>query len=155
MNKALLTLLASSLLVSFSAISNPATSEKQAKSAVEFRQSILKLVRSNVGALGGMAKGAIPFDAETMQRNGKRIEQLSLMMEDYFVVDTRGFDLSTDALPKLWDNKDDFNGKIVDLTNAAKNLQTAAGSGDEGQYKAAISQVFKTCKGCHDSYKAD
>ena len=155
MKKTLMMIAAASLLSTTAAVAAPAKSEKQAKTAVEFRQALLQLVRSNVGALGAMAKGNIPFDAEKMATNGKRLEQLSLMMSDYFVMDTTGFKVDTAALDKLWQNQDDFNAKIGDMTKAAQALQVAAASGDEGQYKAAIGGIFKTCKGCHDDYKAD
>lgn len=148
-------ILSALLLSAFSVIAAPAKSEKQAKQAVEFRQSIFKLIKSNVGALGAMNKGVIPFDADTLETNGVRLEQLSLMLEDYFAVDTSSFDVSTEALNKIWSNTSDFNNKAQDLTKAAQNLQSAAKSGDEGQYKSAIGGVFKTCKGCHDSYKKD
>ncbi len=36
-------------------------SEKQASNAVEFRQSIFQLVKSNIGPLGAMAKGKHPL----------------------------------------------------------------------------------------------
>lgn len=144
-----------SAMVAGSAIAEPAKSEKHAKAAVQFRQALLQLVRSNVGPLGGMAKGAVPFDAQVMATNGERLEQLSLMMADYFKTDTRTFNVGTDALPAIWEDTADFQSKIEALTTASKALQAAASSGDESAYRPAIGAVLKTCKGCHDSYKAD
>lgn len=155
MKKVVIGLVAASVLTSFGAFAEPAKSAKQAKSVIEFRQALLQLVRSNVGVLGGMAKGAVPLDADTIALKGMRLEQLSLMMEDYFKVDTRGFDLGTDALDKVWENQSDYKAKIDALTDAAVNLQSAAKSGDESQFKPAIGAIFKSCKGCHDDYKAE
>lgn len=132
-----------------------AKSERQAANAVQFRQSLLQLVRSNLGPLGAMAKGQIPYDTEVMSTNAMRLEQLSLMLPDYFKTDTTGFSVETEALPKIWNSMDDFLGKNNDLTVAAKALKLAAQSGDDGQYRAAIGAVGATCKGCHDSYKKD
>ncbi|MGJ8681294.1 c-type cytochrome [Paraglaciecola sp.] len=143
------------LLFSMAVNAAPAKSEKQAKQSVELRQSIFKLVKSNVGVLGAMNKGRVPLNPEILQKNGERLEQLSLMIEDYFATDTSGFDVDTGALNKIWKEQADFNSKAADLTKAAVALQAAAKSGDEGKYKSAIGGVFKTCKGCHDSYKAD
>lgn len=143
------------LLGAFSVSAAPAKSEKQAGSAIEYRQAIFQLVKSNVGALGAMNKGAIPFNAQTLQKNSVRLEQLSLMLEDYFATDTSSFDLETEALPKIWQNEVDFKEKIAALTLAAVNLNTAAKAGDASQYKSAIGGVFKSCKGCHDNYKED
>ncbi|WP_026374604.1 c-type cytochrome [Aestuariibacter salexigens] len=143
------------VLVSGMAIAQPAANQKQADTAVQFRQALLQLVRSNVGAIGAMNKGQIPFDTAQMEKNGLRLEQLSLMMADYFTLDTREFDTDTEALDKIWEKGADFQSKIDALTSAGQGLQSAAKSGDESQYKAAIGDVFKSCKGCHDIYKAD
>lgn len=155
MKKLVVCLATLSLLVGFSSIAAPAKSAKQALGAVKYRQSLLQLVRSNVGALGGMAKGAIPMDAKKIEKNAMRIEQLSLMMADYFVMDTREFNLPTDALNDIWVTHDDFKSRIEKLTAAAASLKTTAQQGDESQFKPAIGALLKSCKGCHDKYKAE
>jgi cytochrome c556 len=155
MKKLLVGAIAGTMLLTTAVSAQEASSEKQAKSAAQFRQALLQLVRSNVGALGAMAKGAIPMDAQTIETNASRLEQLALMMDDYFALDTSKFDIDTEALPKIWENRADFATKVDALTDASKGLKTAAMNGDEGAYKAAIGSVLKSCKGCHDSYKAD
>ena len=101
-------------------------------------------MKSNVGALGAMNKCVIPFNVETMQTNSLRLKQLFLMLTDYFATDTTSFDADTAALEKIWENKADFKDKIDALT-----------ANDTSQFKQAIGQVFKSCKGCHDNYKKD
>ena len=155
MKKLIVALTAVSCLGASVAIAQPAKSEKQAKNAVQFRQSLLQLVRSNVGVLGGMAKGQVPYDTAVMEKNGMRLEQLSLMLEDYFKTDTTGFKVETDALDKIWKNGEDFSEKAKALTTAAQNLQAVAKEGDESKFKPALGAIFKTCKGCHDNYKAE
>jgi cytochrome c556 len=135
-------LIGTAMISTFSVLAEPAKSAKQAKDVTQYRQAILKLVKSNVGALGAMNKGAIPFNTETMQTNSLRLEQLSLMLGDYFATDTSGFQA-------------DFTDKISVLTAAANNLNNVARGGDTTQFKPAIGQVFKSCKGCHDNYKED
>ena len=153
--KTIALLISTAMFSTFSVVAEPARSAKQAKDVTEFRQSILKLVKSNVGALGAMNKGAIPFNAQTLQTNSVRLEQLSLMLEDYFATDTSGFDVDTAALDKIWTNQADFKDKINALTVAATNLNKVAIAGDSSKFKPAIGQVFKSCKGCHDNYKED
>lgn len=155
MKKLLSALLVSSLFSASIVAAEPASSEKQAKAAVDFRQALLQLVRSNMGALGAMAKGNIPFDAERMEKNGMRIEQLALMMPDYFAIDTSSYKVPSDAKDIVWEQHDDFNSKINDLVMAARNLQVVAADGDESKFRGAIGQVGRSCKGCHDKYKVD
>ena len=153
--KTIAIIIGTAMLSTFTVLAEPAKSAKQAKAVTEYRQAILKLVKSNVGALGAMNKGAIPFNAQTLQTNAVRLEQLSLMLEDYFVTDTSGFDVDTAALDKIWANQADFKDKINALTAAATNLNKVATAGDTSKFKPAIGQVFKSCKGCHDNYKED
>lgn len=147
-----ITLITTSLI---SVAVEPAKSEKHATAAVEYRQSILNLVKSNVGIMGAMAKGQLPLDAEALEKNAARIEQLSLMMDDYFSIDTREYNVKTAALPDIWKDYSDYQSKITALTNAASDLKMTAASGDESELKTKIGAIFKSCKGCHDSYKAD
>ncbi|MEP2650635.1 MAG: cytochrome c [Paraglaciecola sp.] len=155
MKKTIAIVLSATLLSSFAVLAQPAKTAKQAAGATEARQAIFKLVKSNVGILGAMNKGAVPFNAEILQTNSKRLEQLSLMVEDYFAIDTTKFDVKTEALDDIWKNKADYKEKIKALTVASIKLNKVAAAGDESKYKAAIGGIFKTCKGCHDSYKAD
>lgn len=129
--------------------------EKQAKNAVEFRQSIFQLVKSNIGPLGAMARGKAPINEEVIATNSLRLEQLGLMISDYFEADTRGAGVKSGALDKIWDNKDDFNSKANDLVVASKNLQKVVANKETGEYRKAIGKVGATCKACHDDYKAD
>lgn len=153
--KAIAVIIGTAMLNTFTVFAEPAKSAKQAKDVTQFRQALFKLVKSNVGALGAMNKGAIPFNVETIQTNSLRLQQLSLMLDDYFATDTTGFDVDTAALDKIWVNKADFKEKISALSVAASNLNKVAKAGDTTQFKPAISQVFKSCKGCHDNYKED
>ena len=153
--KAIAVIIGTAMLNTFTVFAEPAKSAKQAKDVTQFRQALFKLVKSNVGALGAMNKGAIPFNVETMQTNSLRLQQLSLMLDDYFATDTTGFDVDTAALDKIWVNQADFKEKISALSVAASNLNKVAKVGDTTQFKPAIGQVFKSCKGCHDNYKED
>ena len=146
---------AASLLTATVSMAQPASSEKHAIKATELRQSVFKLLGSNMGPLGAMAKGKIPFDAEVVEKNAIRINQLSLMIADYTRVDTSKFDVKTSALNKIWQDQEHFGQSIDKLTKASAALIVAAKSNDEGTLKQAISAVGKTCGGCHDDYKEE
>lgn len=136
-------------------IADTASSLKHAEKATELRQSIFSLLGSNMGPLGGMAKGKIEFDAEKVAKHALRINQLSMMIADYTRTDTSTYKVKTEALNKIWQQPDDFAKRINDLTDASAELQTAALSGNESLIKKAIGGVGKTCGGCHDDFKAE
>ena len=133
----------------------PAKSQKHAVKATELRQSVFSLLGSNMGPLGGMAKGKIAFDAKRIETNALRINQLSLMIADYNRTDTSKFDVKTEALNKIWQDQENFSKRIDDLTKASAHLQKVAASGDKAAIKKAIGGVGKTCGGCHDDFKKD
>lgn len=138
-----------------SAFAAEAVSEKHAEAAVEYRQSLFQLVKSNMGPLGGMAKGAIPYNEEVMMTNAVRLEQLADMMVDYLSVDTRKFDVDTGAKDAIWENFPNVEEKVSALKTAAANLQSVVEAGDESEYRSAIGNVGASCKSCHDDYKKD
>ncbi len=142
-------------LLSASATAAEAVSRKHAETAIEYRQSLFQLLKSNMAPLGGMAKGALPYDATVMQTNAVRIEQLADMMTDYLKVDTRKFDVATGSKDALWANFSDVEDKIGALKTAAVELQRIAKAGDEEQFRSAIGKVGSACKSCHDDYKKD
>ena len=145
----------SSLIIATSSLAQPASSEKHAARATELRQSIFKLLGSNMGPLGAMAKGKIPVNAQIAEKNATRINQLSLMLSDYMRVDTSKFSVKTEALPKVWTDGEHFTKDIEKLTLASANLIVAAKSNDEATIKKAIGGVGKTCGGCHDDFKEE
>lgn len=132
-----------------------ASSAKHAKAATQYRQALFQLVRSNMGPLGGMAKGALPFDESVMKTNAIRLEQLADMMGDYLSVDTREFNVETGAKDALWENFSDVESKAMALKTAAQDLQAAVEAGDNSAYRDAIGKVGASCKSCHDDYKKD
>ena len=156
-NKAIIAAATAGVVVSTSVAADvtEASSEKHAKAATQYRQAVFQLVRSNMGPLGGMAKGALPFDESVMETNAVRLEQLADMMGDYLSVDTRKFDVETGAKDKIWDNFSDVETKVMALKTAAQGLQAAVKAGDESAYRGAIGKIGASCKSCHDDYKED
>jgi cytochrome c556 len=137
------------------AMADSAKSMKHAEKATELRQSIFSLLGSNMGPLGGMARGKIAFDADKVGKHALRINQLSMMIADYTRIDTSAHKVKTEALDKIWAEPDNFAKRIKDLTTASADLQKAALSGNESLIKKAIGGVGKTCGGCHDDFKVE
>jgi cytochrome c556 len=61
----------------------------------------------------------------------------------------------TRALPAIWEKPEDFAAKDRDLREAAAALNAAAQAGDLSQIKARFADLGKTCKACHDTYRAE
>ena len=61
----------------------------------------------------------------------------------------------TRALPAIWEKPEDFAAKDRDLQSAAQALKAAADSGDMDAIKSRFADLGKTCKACHDTYRAE
>ena len=60
----------------------------------------------------------------------------------------------THALPAVWEKPQDFAAKAHDFQQAATAFDAAAKSGDVAAVKARFEALGKTCKACHDGYRA-
>jgi cytochrome c556 len=60
----------------------------------------------------------------------------------------------TQALPEIWSKPTEFKTAMKMFSDAAPKLQTAADSGDVAAIKTAFGEVGKTCKNCHDNFRA-
>ena len=142
------------LATSASAEEGP-TPEQQAAAATENRQAVFKLLGVNIGPIVGMARGA-PFDAAIAERNATRIAALAPMIPELFAaMDTRAFDVDTEALPVIWENPDDFAAKAAALQEAATAFAATAAGGDQAATLGGLRNLGGACGNCHDSYRVD
>jgi cytochrome c556 len=122
---------------------------------VATRQSVFKLLSWNMGPLGGMVRGAAPFDAAVVSNNATNMANLAPMIPALFASDTHEFELETRALDGIWTSKDAFDAKAAELAAAATAVAAAADSGDEAATRAAIGAMGQVCGSCHDNYRAE
>jgi len=146
---------ATSVIAASSAVAQEAKSLKQAERAAESRQAVFGLLGSNMGPLGAMAKGKMPFDVKTIEKNALRINQLSHMIADYSRTNTSNFKVRSGALKDIWEKPEAYEKRTQALIDASSSLIAAAKTGNEGAIKKAIGKVGMSCGGCHDDFKAD
>ncbi|MFO1361757.1 MAG: cytochrome c [Burkholderiales bacterium] len=118
---------------------------------VKQRQSAMTLIGKYFGPLGGMLKGAVPFDAAVVARNAGYLEVLAKMPWDGFAEGTKGE--KSHALPAVWSDAAKFKQAQDHLQTAVASLVTVSKGGDEAKTKAAIGDVGKACGGCHDNFR--
>lgn len=95
-----------------------------------------------------MMKGEVPFDATAFQANMKVIGEQAAKFKGMFPDDSKTGG-GTDAAPKIWEAKAEYNGivdKWIETTKA-----TAAAIKDEASFKTSYPEFTKTCGGCHMS----
>ncbi len=118
-----------------------------------YRQSYFTLLAMNFGPIGAMVKGEMPWDDAKLTVFANELGALASMDV------SRAFGPGTDkgttrAKPEIWQNQEDFKVKLTNMREALAGLQVAAGSGDKKIVAQAVGDAGKSCKACHDEYKA-
>ncbi len=129
--------------------------DKAISDAVTARQSHMKLNAFNLGLLGNMAKGAIPYDAEAAAKAAANLAALSRMDQSRMWPagsDEMSID-NTRALPDMWNNMGQVMAIAGDLVKATAAMETAAGAGLES-LQAAMGPLGGACGACHKAFRA-
>ena len=122
--------------------------------AIKYRQSAFTLLAAHFGRVAGMAQGKIPFDAKAAADNAALATTLAALP-------VAGFGAGTDkgrpqrALPEVWSKPAEFKAAYDDMVGAMAKLDTAAKTGSLDNIKGAVGDVGKTCKNCHDNFRAE
>jgi cytochrome c556 len=133
---------------------NMQTPEQQAQGAVNTRKSVVRLFAFNMAPINAMARGG-EFDAALVERNARRIATLAPMLPEAFAaMDTREFDLDTEALPVIWEEFEEFEQRANNLAEAVSNLATVAAGGDQAETIRTAASIGRTyCGGCHEMFR--
>jgi cytochrome c556 len=142
-------------LASTLALSQGAPSpEAQAKSAVEARQAVFKLIANQNGPLSGLTRNQA-VDAGLAARNAERIQVLAGMIPELFERDTREFkSVNTAALDGIWNSQAEFKTKADALATAAGKLAAASKANDRAGMTTAAGEIGRACGSCHDAFRA-
>lgn len=129
--------------------------------AIRARQSIMRVMALNFGPLDKMAAGEAPFDKAVFQANAARLESVWAMRPiQYFVPGTdqpvpdSKIASFTAARPEIWTQRDRFEAAAQRAGEQISALAKAAKGGDEKAMRAAAAEVGKSCKACHDDFRA-
>jgi cytochrome c556 len=130
--------------------------QEQAENATATRQAVFKLLIFNLRTIVGMARGEIEFDAAIAERNARRIAALAPMIPEVLgAMDTREFDVTTEALPLIWDNLDEVAEKAQNLVNAANTFADTAATEDQGATLGGLRALGGACGNCHETFRVD
>jgi cytochrome c556 len=95
-------------------------------------------------------------DMDAIRTAAGKIDELAIKSSGWFPPGTDKAVLpKTRALPAIWEKPEDFAAKDRDFQQAARALKAAADSGDLNAVKSRFADLGKTCKACHDTYRAE
>lgn len=127
------------------------TAFEKPSDAIEYRQAAFSMIRVQIGDMGDMLKGKVPFDAERFQKRADNAAALAKMPWEAFVEGSDKGD--TSALPVIWSDNETFMKKATAFQQYADELAVAAKTGDKKLIANAFGPWAKGCKDCHKSFK--
>jgi len=148
--KVILGLTATAITWSPVALSDDEASEK----AIKARQGLMQVYSFNLGMLSAMAKGEQDYDAELAVIAAENLSAAASMNTGpMWPQGSSNEDHETRALPEIWSTYPKVAEKGKALTEASAALASVAGDGLDA-LKGGIGDVGKSCKGCHDDFRA-
>jgi cytochrome c556 len=116
------------------------------------RKGVFQVIRASFGPMAGFADGKVQLDAARVQVLGARLAAVAPMVSEVFPAGSEKVEGSK-AKPEIWTKAEDFKAKNAAFQTAAAKLAEAAKSGNLEAVKAAVPELGKACKGCHEDYK--
>ncbi len=115
---------------------------------VEKREGLMKQIGGAMGALGAIAKGEKPYDAETVKTAVTTISTNAKAFPDQFPAGSEG----GAAAPAIWQNFADFKSKSEKL-GADADAVLAQLPTDQASTGAALKTLGADCSSCHQTYR--
>jgi cytochrome c556 len=119
---------------------------------VKQRRAGMAVIGYNFGSLGAMAQDKKPYSKEEAARNADLVVALSEYPKQFFGEGTDKVG-DTKALPEVWSKRSVFDERMTKMNEEVKKLPQAART-DLAALKAAVGDVGKACKACHDDFRA-
>lgn len=121
---------------------------------IDARQKGYKEIGKSMKAIADELKNSAPSTA-VINANAKVIANLAPKVAGWFPKGTGPqAGVKTHAKAEIWQKPADFKKDQADLVVAARQLVTVSATGNLDATKAAVGGLGKTCKACHDSFRA-
>lgn len=117
---------------------------------VETRMQLMKQVGGAMKTLGGMAKGAAPFDAAAAAGAFQSMNDAADAFGAHFPEGS--LTEKSEASPKVWSDAAGFEAAVAKFI-ADTEAAVAAAPADKAAFMPVFGQVASNCKGCHQGYR--
>ena len=127
--------------------------KEQALALMKERHENYERIGDAMKLLGRELKSDAP-DLLNVREAAATINTLAPQVPGWFPAGTGPDVGKTDALAEIWQKPDDFASKAKDFQAAALAFNAAAQGSDVAAIRAAHGNLGKSCKACHDIYRA-
>ena len=128
-------------------------SGEQAKTLMHDRHEGMEDIGDATKATGRTLESSAP-DLGVVRASAAKIADLAPKAASWFPAGTGPDVGKTRAKAEIWQKPDDFAAKARAFASAAQSFNTAAQGDDLAAIKASYGEMMKTCKACHQPYRA-
>lgn len=114
--------------------------------AIKQRREVMKAIATAGSVPFKMLKGEVPFDLARVQAGLKTYQEEAAKLKGLFPDDSKSGG-GTDASPKIWQARAEFEKTVDTFVSTAKSAAEAIK--DEATFKAEYPKVTRSCGGCH------
>ena len=119
---------------------------------IKKRQELMKKNGDAAKLVNAMFKGEKPYDAAAA---ADAIKGIGAVMDEFITLFPEGStSKDSDAKPEIWKNKADFDGWAMQVKEDTPKT-VAAAAGGVATLQPAFAEFAKSCRGCHEKYRAD
>ncbi len=148
-HKLLATLVATALLLSAQGL----MADDELSDAAKYRSQVMNTMSSSFGGFISVFLGKVDLQASEAHiiANSKALAASASLVADLVHAGSEG----GDALPAIWEEMDTYQEYANDVKDATAKLAAAAEANDRAAMGAAFKAVGKSCKTCHDDFRAE
>ena len=131
-----------------------AVSGAEAKTLMHERHEGMETIGKSNKAIRRELEGGVP-NLAVVRASASKIAELSQKASGWFHAGTGPDVAKTGAKPEIWQNPQDFAAKLGAFQKAAQAFSSTAAGNDVNAVKDSYADLGKSCKACHDKYRAE
>ena len=130
-------------------------SHSDATGIVKQRMDAMKDMSDKSKIVNGMLKGKTEFNSAAVADAADSFILHGTEMSELFPdTDMSRTGSKTEALPKIWNDWEDFEKRVLEFVELSQTLkETVEATDDVGTLKKAFFNTAKSCSGCHKQFR--
>ena len=119
------------------------------KAVVEYRENLMKVIGGHMGSIVAIVKGEVPHGGDLAYHAAGLAAAAPKALPAF---EQEAMTDDSHALAKIWSDWATFEKASRQLESTSADLLAAVEGGNQAAIGAALGEVGKSCKGCHDDF---
>ncbi|MDJ0926766.1 MAG: cytochrome c [Gammaproteobacteria bacterium] len=117
----------------------------------KYREGVMDVLKGHISAMSVVLFEGLE-DTGHLQSHADGLAEAATEVGKIFPA---GSGDDTGALPAIWEQPDKFAAAVTEFEDSSRSLSEAIASGDRRSMAAAFKRTGDSCKGCHESFRAE